>query len=186
MLPPSKPCCGDPVAIGAYGRKTKNPVIIIRAGEDAKEYPDDFDSQTVCTMEDDEFATFEGNAKESVLGENYVITNERLRAAIRVANRMTGRPVRFMRRGDDPRWLMQVSGIDSEGPIQMSVKKEKLHDIEQIFKADGSLNVLHGMTGLTHFLGQHAAGHVAISQGKVTVTSQDDGSENVVIFFNRK
>lgn len=172
--------------IGAYGRKTKNPVIIIRAGEGAKEYPNDFDSQTVCTLDDDEFATFEGNAQNSVLGENYVITNERLRAAIRVANEMTGRPVRFMRRGDDPRWLLQVSGINEEGPIQMAVKKEQLHDIAQIFKADGTLNVLHGMSGLTHFLGQHAAGHVAISGGKVAVSQRGDGSEDVTISFNRK
>lgn len=174
------------MTIGAYGRRTKNPVIIIRAGEDAFAYPNQYDSQTVCTMEDDEFATFEGNAKESVLGENYVITNERLRAAIRVANKMTGRPVRFMRRGDDPRWVLQTSGINEEGPIIMTVKKEKLYDITQIFKSDGTLNVLGGMTGLTHFLGQHAAGHVAVSNGKAAVTQNADGSERVSIQFDRK
>lgn len=172
--------------ICAYGRMTTKPVIIIRAGHDTKEFGDDYDSQTVGTMEDDEFVTFEGNAKESVLGETYVITNERLRAAIRVANQMTGRPVRFRRLGDDPHWLLQVSGINAEGPIQMSVKKEQLHDLAQIFKADGTLNVLHGMTGLTHFLGQHAAGHVAISKGKVAITPLGDGSEDVTISFNRK
>lgn len=109
--------------IGAFGRWTKNPALIIRAGEDAKEYGDDYDSQTVCTVDDDEFATFEGNAKDSVLGEHYEITNDRLKAAIHVANEMTGRPVQFARLGDDdPHWLQQVSGVDGKGPIRMERK----------------------------------------------------------------
>lgn len=67
-----------------------------------------------------------------------------------------------------------------------AVKKEALHDITKIFKADGRLNVLEGQVGLTHALGQHAAGHLDIKNGKATVTPLDDGSEDVDIHFNRK
>lgn len=68
----------------------------------------------------------------------------------------------------------------------MTVKKEKLHDITQIFGDDGLLNVLGGMVGLTHALGQNAAGHLAIYNGKAAVTPNADGSEHVSINFDRK
>lgn len=111
-----------PGMIGAYGRWTTKPVLIIRAGENTKEYPNPFDSQTVGTMEDETYVTFEGNAQVSVLGEAFQISSERLKAAIRVANRMTNKPVRFLRLVDNnPHWLVQTQGVDG-GNIIMTRK----------------------------------------------------------------
>ncbi len=160
--------------IGAYGRKTKNPVLIIRAGKDAKEYPNPYDSQTIGTMEEDRFVTFEGNAQHSVLGENYEITSERLNAAIRVANEMTGRPVRFQRRrsGEAPFWLHQISGLDGKGKIIMA--KEPIAKLASVINSDKTLN--HGafQSGLAHYFSQEKAGHY--STGNFAVSEVVDST----------
>ena len=154
------------------------PVLIIRAGEGTEKYLDAYDSQTIGTMEDDEFVTFEGNAKDSVLGEHYEITSERLKAAIRVANEMTGRPVRFLRLGDDdPHWLQQVSGIDGKGKITMA-KHHGLHaNPRDARDANGNIDEAKAAAGMEAAKASYTSGKI-----KLLTMHEETTDDGFVIF----
>lgn len=184
--------------IHAYSEWVGREVFLIRAGEEALVYPMPWKKQVVAQVVRWWEFWKATEPKWAPRGWGYVIfkglsdegvDRGYIEAAVGLANHLTGLPVRWMQKkpGGDPYWLFQTKGVDGKGKIKMTVKKEKLHDITEVFKSDGTLNVLPGVTGLQHFLGQHAAGHVEIKGGHVSIGPQDaDGFEDVTISFKRK
>ncbi len=162
--------------IGAYGRMTTKPAMIVRAGEGAKEYPDPYDSSLMVTFEDEGWATFEG-----FVWPNGINFWSRMQAAIRVVNRMTGLPVRWMRRSANPHWMHQIAGVNG-GKIIMA--KQPIDNISVIFNADGTLNESKGMSGLTHALHQIKEGHYSIGNGKASQTTNGKVT-SISISFDR-
>lgn len=184
--------------IHAYGEWIGREVFLIRAGEEALVYPMPYKKQVVAQVVRWWEFWKATEPKWAKRGWGYVIfkglsdegvNREYIEAAVGLSNTLTRLPVRWMQKkpGGDSYWLFQTQGVNGEGKIRMTVKKEKLHDIKEVFKPDGTLNVLTGMTGLQHFLGQHAGGHVEIKDGHVDVGAPgSDGFEDVTITFKRK
>ena len=66
------------------------------------------------------------------------------------------------------------------------IKKSQIPDIKELFNADGTLNTQSVVTAGLHAFGQHAAGHVQISNGKASQTDLGGNKKHISIEFDRQ
>lgn len=150
----------------------------VRVGPDAEKYGDPWVRKIDGVYEGKSvtFEAFERGWRK--------LTPKMFEAAVRACFTDGFDDVQLDRAGHNPRRLVFTKG--ENGAIRMSkVKKEKIADISEIFKADGTLNVPVATFGLAHAMGQDAAGHISISHGSATEQKNADGSVDVVIKFKR-
>jgi hypothetical protein len=110
---------------------------------------------------------------------------EAIKAIVRAALADGFTSVEIDRLGGNPRTVTFAS--TEEGKIIMGpVKKAPIPNISELFNADGTPNTDKGIAGFMLGLGQHQAGHIAITQGLAVETPAPDGGVDIVIKFHRK